>query len=568
MRFISPTILRTLLLGALGLPNQACSGSTVDNSKGRSEEGTGGGGGGADGTGGAVDPGTGGTVNPGTGGQVPHDAHVPFPNACTNPVPVIAGADTGIFKCQEGYLHRAEARQCPSRLPRDGIVPLPAPPAAGGSTGAGGTAGAAGSAGAGTGGTAGADAGPAPGVDAGPAPSVDAGGPPPDECLQDSDCPTNAMCVATSNWSQGPCIFPGPPQEIYHWRMCFQGCRVDADCAADQLCLCGDDIGTCVSKSYDAGCRTDADCNGGQCISNGKTSQYSPGLFACQLPGDTCNTDEECGGWSSNSFCLIGSTGRTCRAGSVCGRPFLVERSQRLAPAMRSDAWLELSNLDGLEVPLDPTLARRLAEHWTEIGLMEHASVAAFARFTLQLLALGAPAELVRESTAAQADEMRHATLAFELATSYGDAPVGPGPLDLSGALESQSLEEILRTTIQEGCVGETRAALEAAEAARLTTVPSVKAALEGIARDEGRHAALAWRVVRWLLAEHPELEQVARDEFRRASRPNVVAGFSDAAGLAHGMLDGATLARVHRAASDEVISPCAEALFEVRRAA
>jgi hypothetical protein len=199
---------------------------------------------------------------------------------------------------------------------------------------------------------------------------------------------------------------------------------------------------------------------------------------------------------------------------------------------------------------------------------MEHASVAAFARFTLQLLALGAPADLVRESTAAQAEEMRHATLAFELATSYGDSPVGPGPLDLSGALESQSLEEILRTTIQEGCVGETRAALEAAEAARLATVPGVKAALEGIARDEGRHAALAWRVVRWLLAEHPELDEVARDEFRRASRPSVTAGFSDSAGLAYGMLDASTLARVHRAASDEVILPCAEALLEIRRAA
>lgn len=539
MRFISPTVLRTLLLGALGLPNQACGGSTVDGSGNRSEKGTGGGGG-VDGTGGAVNPGTGGAVNPGTGGQVTHDAHAPFPNACTNPVPLIAGADTGIFKCQEGYMHRAEARECPSRLPRDGIVPLPA----------------------------GADAGPTTGVDAGPAPSVDAGGPPPDECLQDSDCPTNAMCVATSSWSQGPCLYPGPPPVIYHFRTCFQGCRVDADCGPREVCLCGDDIGTCVGIYYEAGCMTDADCGGGMCLSNGRMDPIGSGSFACQLPGDQCATDAECGGYQNNSFCLMSPTGRSCRPGSVCGRPFLVERLQRLAGAARSDAWLESSKLDGLEVPMDPALTRRLAEHWTQIGLMEHASVAAFARFTLQLLALGAPADLVKESTMAQADEMRHATLAFELATSYGDAPVGPGPLDLSGALQSQSLEEVLRTTIQEGCVGETRAALEAAEAARLATVPAVKAALDGIAADESRHAALAWRVVRWLLAEHPELEEVARDEFRGARRPSIVAGSPDAAGLAHGMLDPATLARLHRVASDEVISPCAAALLDLPKAA
>jgi hypothetical protein len=329
--------------------------------------------------------------------------------------------------------------------------------------------------------------------------------------------------------------------------------------------VCGPDIGYCAQVNYEAGCHSDADCSDGMCLSNAKSSQYSAGSFACQLPGDRCNVDAECGG--PPQYCLMSATGRMCGGGAVCGRPFLVERSQRLAAAVRSDGWLELSNLDVLEIPSDPALARRLAEHWTEIGLMEHASVAAFARFTLQLLALGAPAELVRESTAAQTDEMRHATIAFELATTYGDVPVGPGRLDLSGALEAHSLEDILRTTIQEGCIGETRAALEAAEAARLATVPGVKAVLEAIAVDEGRHAALAWRVVRWLLAENPELELVARDEFRRAGRP-AVSGFADAAGLAHGMLDAVTLARVHRTACDEVIAPCADALLEVRRAA
>jgi hypothetical protein len=47
---------------------------------------------------------------------------------------------------------------------------------------------------------------------------------------------------------------------------------------------------------------------------------------------------------------------------------------------------------------------------------MEHASVAAFARFTLDLLALGAPADLVQSAQQALGDEIAHAELCFGLA--------------------------------------------------------------------------------------------------------------------------------------------------------
>jgi hypothetical protein len=246
-----------------------------------------------------------------------------------------------------------------------------------------------------------------------------------------------------------------------------------------------------------------------------------------------------------------------------------VEHAPRLAAVVRSDAWLGAQEVAGIELPSDPDVARRLAEHWTHIGLMEHASVAAFARFTLQLLALGAPLELVQSSTEAQADETRHATLAFQMASLYGAAPVGPAPLDVRGVLDDLSLADVLRTTIAEGCVGETRAALEAAEAARVATVPGVKRALERIAADESGHAALAWRVVKWILGEHPELASVAQAEFARAASPAPVAfsGPGRALLLAHGLLDAGTLGRVHASAEREVIAPCAQALLNARAA-
>src|SRR5262249_10818235 len=106
----------------------------------------------------------------------------------------------------------------------------------------------------------------------------------------------------------------------------------------------------------------------------------------------------------------------------------------------------------------------RLAEAWTEMGLMEHASIAAFARFTLELLALGAPRDLVARSNAAQVDETRHAELCFGVAAAFGGSAVGPGRLRVDGSLDDISLAKVVANVIREGCIGETIAALEAAE--------------------------------------------------------------------------------------------------------
>ena len=50
--------------------------------------------------------------------------------------------------------------------------------------------------------------------------------------------------------------------------------------------------------------------------------------------------------------------------------------------------------------------------------------------------------------------------------------------------------------------------AAEAAEAAHRCKDPVVKAVLVKIAADEARHAALAWRSLRWLVERHPEGSQ------------------------------------------------------------
>jgi hypothetical protein len=136
------------------------------------------------------------------------------------------------------------------------------------------------------------------------------------------------------------------------------------------------------------------------------------------------------------------------------------------------------------------------------MGQMEHASIAAFARFSLQLLSLGAPPDLVEASTRALADETAHTKLCFELASAYAGRALGPGKLDVENSLAVTSLLDVVELVIAEGCFGETVAALEAREAADAAADPVVRAAYTQIARDEERHAELAFRFIRWALEQ------------------------------------------------------------------
>jgi hypothetical protein len=182
----------------------------------------------------------------------------------------------------------------------------------------------------------------------------------------------------------------------------------------------------------------------------------------------------------------------------ICGRPFVQEGVARVAGVSGTIGW-------GGPVEGAPGLPRKvraaLAHRWTDDARAEHASVGAFAQLALQLLALGAPAELLDEVSRAMADEVRHARVAFALASRFTGTAVGPGPL-ATGAVSVPSLVELAVATAVEGGVGESLAAGFAAARLARCTDAEVRAALEAIVEDEARHAALAWRVVDWAVAQ------------------------------------------------------------------
>jgi hypothetical protein len=256
--------------------------------------------------------------------------------------------------------------------------------------------------------------------------------------------------------------------------------------------------------------------------------------------------------------------------GACCGRPLFVSGEARIAPAaFRGDwgggAW----RAAGSDDHLDAVTRERLAEAWLYDAQLEHASVASFARFTLDLLAAGAPPELVAEAQRASLDEVAHARLCFALASRYARKELGPGPLDLSGAGPSRSLAEAVAAAVREGCVGETIASVFAREQLRHATDPEAREALARIAEEEARHAELAWRFVGWALRVGGErVREAARCAFTKAIHAPFATATADgvdrAAWRAHGRLTREEMRAAERNAKRDVILPCARAVAEL----
>jgi rubrerythrin len=238
-------------------------------------------------------------------------------------------------------------------------------------------------------------------------------------------------------------------------------------------------------------------CNGvipmGRCFmgaSGGGTLSPPFDLQACGLV-----TDGEAG-VSCKDFCVAQNPGlyaecatapmfqqapgmAVCYCGSLGGRP-----------------------AEGLE--LSPRCVRNVADFLAASAETEAASVDAFEILETELRAHGAPAHLVRASRAAARDERNHARAMRSLARARGaearETPITRSPV--------RSLEAIATENAVVGCVTETYAALVAQWQAAHARDAEIAQVMEIIARDEARHAGLAWRVHAWALERLPADER------------------------------------------------------------
>lgn len=144
---------------------------------------------------------------------------------------------------------------------------------------------------------------------------------------------------------------------------------------------------------------------------------------------------------------------------------------------------------------------RERAAAWALAGSAEHASIAAFARLSLQLMSLGAPNALLRDVHQAALEEVKHAEQCWELARRFGGTEVRPGPFPFQTSPSTNvSLAELAAAAVREGCLAETLGAHVLGVAAELAPEAAVRAALLSMAEEEARHAVLSFRIVAWAL--------------------------------------------------------------------
>ncbi len=222
---------------------------------------------------------------------------------------------------------------------------------------------------------------------------------------------------------------------------------------------------------------------------------------------DYCNLEE---------FTFLKQDGRICAYEVSCytccgyGRPVLDEAGRPMTAETRaSRAWLD--ERPAIARALTPEERQLVGAFWRKNAQAEHSSVAGFHRFALDLMAHGAPPELLARAQRAAVQELRHAIDAFTLASDYLGEPIGPAPMKLGSSVPiARSLAELAAWTARDGAIGETLAAFLAERALSETTDPQVRRVLSAIVAEETEHAALAWATLRWAI-------ETGGDEVRQA---------------------------------------------------
>ncbi len=250
------------------------------------------------------------------------------------------------------------------------------------------------------------------------------------------------------------------------------------------------------------------------------------------------------------------------------GRPFTIDGEARHA-AVRTASRVDWTRPGP---PLDNTLSeeqrRLIGECWLRDAQSEHASVASFARFTLQCLALGAPVDLVMAAQKATQEEIEHARLSFGLAARYLGQTYEPTALDVSGALDATDWLSVTLAVVSEGCIAETVSAVLLTGARDAALDPHVKNVLSRLVDEELAHAELAWKFLTWALTAAPHLAERVSAVFAKAESHIGLGelhhdGPNDAMLRAHGCLPRDELRQLARQALAEVVRPAATGLLE-----
>jgi hypothetical protein len=144
---------------------------------------------------------------------------------------------------------------------------------------------------------------------------------------------------------------------------------------------------------------------------------------------------------------------------------------------------------------LDPALRAELARIWGERIPTEYRSITGFSTLSFDLIAAGAPVDLVAVCHRVCIDELRHTELAVKMVEIYG-GHLPPLPREISSLPADESLTAVAqacRSAILLSCLGETFACTELAMLRDRAVDPVVRGVLTVFLSDEIVHARLGW---------------------------------------------------------------------------
>ncbi len=169
------------------------------------------------------------------------------------------------------------------------------------------------------------------------------------------------------------------------------------------------------------------------------------------------------------------------------------------------EEWVAAEDFDASALPLAERAG--LAAEWRDNGCKEHASVAAFAQLALDLMAVGAPPELIASVQRDSLDEIGHAGSCFAIARALDGKAVSPAPFPdartqrwLCRRVQRVALTQIALDALVDGVLNEGIAARLLATLSTRCESVQLASILRKMAADESRHAAHSWDVVRFCL--------------------------------------------------------------------
>ncbi len=157
-----------------------------------------------------------------------------------------------------------------------------------------------------------------------------------------------------------------------------------------------------------------------------------------------------------------------------------------------------------------------VAAQWRENGSKEHASIAAFAHVTLDLMAVGAPATIIAAAQRAALDEVRHAEACYAVARAIDGREESPAPFPEAHVRRTLAkarpvaLAQIAVDALADGALNEGIASRILARLAKRAGTPELSQLLAQTAADEARHARDSWDVIEWCVAEGGDLVRYA----------------------------------------------------------